>query len=36
VDVWLFGFTDEAIYDCGDAMRPAVTGLVAGQGAGDD
>jgi hypothetical protein len=35
VDTRLFGFTDEAIYDCGDASRPCVSQLNAGGGNND-
>ncbi len=35
VDTRLFGFTDEVIYDCGDASRPCVSKLSAGGGNND-
>jgi len=35
VDLRIFGFTDSVIYDCGDAVRPAVSGLEASGGNND-
>jgi cobalamin biosynthesis protein CobT len=35
IDLRVWGFTDRRIYDCGDATRPAVHDLFAGEGNND-